>query len=183
LYRFIEDKVVNRFIVLNKDASYWINKLNLHKHPEGGYFFRTYESGKFVDLPEYNGSRHTCTAIYYLLVRDEFSSFHRLKSDELWHFYTGSSLTLYIIETDGRLNEVILGPDIDNRETFQAVVKSGSWFAASVNDHNSYSLIGCTVSPGFDYRDWELGEMETFIKMYPQHKSIIEKYTRPVSAT
>jgi uncharacterized protein len=81
------------------------------------------------------------------------------------------------------LNEVILGPDIDNKETFQAVVKSGSWFAASINNYNSYSLVGCTVSPGFDYRDWKLGDTEALTKTYPQHKSIIEKYTRHISKT
>jgi predicted cupin superfamily sugar epimerase len=107
-----------------------------------------------------------------------------MKSDELWHFYAGSSLTLHIIERDGKLNKVILGANIDNKEeAFQAVVKSGSWFAASVNDHDSYSLVGCTVSPGFDYNDWKLGDVKTLIKTYPEHKSIIKKYTRSISKT
>ena len=170
-------------MVLKKGAAeYWINKLKLHKHPEGGYFVETYKSEKFVNLHEYDGPRHACTAIYYLLVGDEFSSFHRIKSDELWHFYAGSSLTLYIIGTDGKLNKIRLGTDIDSGETFQGVVKSGSWFAASINDHDSYSLVGCTVSPGFDSRDWELGEFEILNKAYPQHKSIIEKYVKRFSA-
>jgi predicted cupin superfamily sugar epimerase len=164
---------------LNKDAKYWINKLNLQEHPEGGYFVETYKSEKFVNLPEYDGPRHACTAIYYLLVRDQFSSFHRMKSDEIWHFYAGSRLSLHIIETrNRRLQEVKLGADVDNGGLFQTVVKSGYWFAASVDDHDSYSLVGCTVSPGFDYCDWELGDMETLARMYPQHKSIIEKYSR-----
>ena len=164
---------------LNKDAKYWINKLNLQEHPEGGYFVETYKSEKFVNLPEYDGARHACTAIYYLLVRDQFSSFHRMKSDEIWHFYAGSSLSLHIIETRSRrLQEVKLGADVDNGGSFQTVVKSGYWFAASVDDHDSYSLVGCTVSRGFDYCDWELGDMETLARMYPQHKSIIEKYSR-----
>jgi len=168
------------FSALNKDAQHWISKLNLQKHPEGGYFVETYKSEKFVNLPEYNGPRNACSAIYYLLIGDQFSSFHTMKSDELWHFYAGSSLTLHIIERDGRLNEVRLGEDIDNKETFQALVKSGSWFAASINDHNSYSLVGCSVSPGFDYQDWKLGDIKTLAKWYPQHKSTIEKYTRHV---
>jgi predicted cupin superfamily sugar epimerase len=171
------------FLVLKESAEYWINKLKLHKHPEGGYFVETYKSEKCVNLQGYNLSRHACTAIYYLLIGDQFSSFHRMRSDEVWHFYAGNSLTLHIIETDGKLNEVRLGTDIDNGETFQAVVKSGSWFAASVNDHDSYSLVGCTVSPGFEYSDWDLGEMETLNEIYPQYKSIIEKYTRSFSAT
>ena len=157
---------------MNKDAKYWINKLNLQEHPEGGYFVETYKSEKFVNLPEYDGARHACPAIYYLLVRDQFSSFHRMKSDEIWHFYAGSRLSLHIIETrNRRLQEVKLGADVDNGGLFQTVVKSGYWFAASVDDHDSYSLVGCTVSPGFDYCDWELGDMETLTRMYPQHKN------------
>jgi hypothetical protein len=85
---------------------------------------------------------------------------------------------LYIIEPNGRLNEVILGEDIDKGHTFQTAVKSGCYFAASVDEYNSYSLVGCTVSPGFDYQDWKIGDMKTLTKLYPQHKSIIEKYTR-----
>jgi uncharacterized protein len=172
------------YSALNKDAEYWISKLNLQEHPEGGYFVETYRSEKFVNQSDYDGPRHACSAIYYLLVGDQFSSFHIMKSDELWHFYVGSSLTLHIIERDGKLNKAILGANINNKEeVFQAVVKSGSWFAASVNDHDSYSLVGCIVSPGFDYNDWKLGDVKTLTKTYPQHKSIIEKYTRPISKT
>jgi len=153
-------------------------------HPEGGYFVESYRAERRVTLPDYNGPRNTCTAIYYLLEGDQFSSFHTLKSDEIWHFYAGSSLTLHIIERDGMLHEIILGSDIEsNKETFQTVVKAGAWFAASVNDHNSYSLVGCTVSPGYDYRDWKSEGMGILTKKFPQHKSIIEKYTSSDSTT
>ena len=168
---------------MNKEAEYWVNKLRLQKHPEGGYFVETYRSEKVVNLPDYDGSRHACTAIYFLLEGDQFSSFHTMESDELWHFYAGSSLTLHIIRTDGSLIDVRLGTDIDKSETFQTVVKSGSWFAASINNPNSYSLVGCTASPGFDYRDWKLGDVEMLAKRYPQHRSIIEKYTNTFSTT
>lgn len=80
---------------MNKDSAYWISKLNLQKHPEGGYFFESYKSLELVNLPKYRGPRHICTAIYYLLEGNEFSTFHIMKSDELWHFYAGSSLTFY----------------------------------------------------------------------------------------
>jgi predicted cupin superfamily sugar epimerase len=106
-----------------------------------------------------------------------------MKSDELWHFYAGSTLSLHIIRRDGSLIEVRLGTDIDKSETFQTVVKSGSWYAASINNPNSYSLVGCTASPGFDYRDWKLGDVKMLTKMYPQHRSIIEKYTNTFSTT
>jgi uncharacterized protein len=166
---------------LRKTEKYWINKLNLQKHPEGGYFVETYKSGKLLTLPQYNGPRHVCTAIYYLLLGNQFSSFHLMKSDELWHFYTGSSLTLHIIETNGELYEVRLGQNSDKGEKFQTVVESGCWFAASVDDHSSYSLVGCTVSPGFDYQDWKVADVGTLTKLYPNHKSTIEKYTRKSS--
>jgi predicted cupin superfamily sugar epimerase len=166
---------------LNKDAIYWIHKLNLREHPEGGYFTQTYVSDVLITLPEHDGPRFACTAIYYLLVEDQFSSFHIMRSDELWNFYAGSSLTLHIIGTDGELCNVKLGKNIDNEERFQSVVKSGSWLAASVDDVTSYSLVGCIVSPGFNYQDWRLGDVESLVKLFPQHKSTIEKYTRKSS--
>ena len=164
--------------ILNKLAKFWIKKLNLEEHPEGGYFVNTYRSDKIIDFSEYNGARYACTAIYYLLTGNQFSSFHVIKSDEIWHFYSGSSLTLHILDSKGRLNEMVLGPNFNDDERFQVVVKSGCWFAASVNEKKSYSLVGCTVSPGFDYRDWKIGDRKKLTKMYPQHKWIIEKYTK-----
>ena len=129
-------------LVLNQTATYWINKLNLKGHPEGGYFVETYKSEKFINLSEYNGPRRAYTAIYYLLVGNQFSSFHKIKSDEIWHFYAGSSLSLHIIESKEKILHARLGPNIDYGESFQWVVRSGNWFAASVDDHDYYSLVG-----------------------------------------
>lgn len=159
-----------------KDATYWINKLKLQEHPEGGYFIETFRSRRIINLDDYDGNRFTCTAIYYLLLGDKFSAFHRMKSDEIWHFYAGSSLTLYIIHSNGVLDEISLGQNLDKNEMFQHVIESGCWFAAIVNDPYSYSLLGCTVSPGFDYRDWELANIDILLDIYPQHKFIIEKF-------
>jgi predicted cupin superfamily sugar epimerase len=165
---------------LNKYAKFWINKLKLGQHPEGGYFTNTYRSDKIIELCGYNGTRSTCTAIYYLLTGNQFSSFHIMKSDEIWHFYSGSSLTLYIIGSKRRIIRVVLGPNFNEGERFQVVVKAGCWFAVSINKKNSYSLVGCTVSPGFDYKDWKIGNRKRLTEMYPEHKKIIEKFTRPV---
>jgi predicted cupin superfamily sugar epimerase len=165
---------------LNKYAKYWIKKLKLGQHPEGGYFTSTYRSDKIIDLSEYDGRRSACTAIYYLLTGNQFSSFHIMKSDEIWHFYSGSSLKLYIINSKGVLSMVVLGPNFNEGERFQVVVNSGCWFAATVNEKNSYSLVGCTVSPGFDYKDWKIGNRKRLTEMYPEHKKIISKFTRPV---
>lgn len=166
---------------MTKSVDFWIEKLGLSKHPEGGYFVRTYQSCESIEgdhLPErFGGLRPISTAIYYLLPGNEFSRLHRIKSDEVWHFYTGSPLILYILSPVGDLLEVKLGSNPDGGESFQAVVKAGHWFGASVADKRSYSLVGCTVAPGFEYEDFELGKREDLIRQYPQHREMIERLT------
>lgn len=165
--------------MFNVDAI--IQQLNLSPHPEGGYFRETYRSDETIaagHLPNrYNGDRAFSTAIYFLLKGDQFSAFHRLKSDEGWHFYRGSSLTIYCIAPDGSRTDITLGNDIENGETPQAVIKKGTWFAAAVNDTSPYTLVGCTVVPGFDFSDFEMGEREELIKEFPQHAKLIGKLT------
>ena len=165
-----------------KNASYWIEKLGLEKHPEGGYYQETYRCNLEIsheNLPKrYQGSRSCSTAIYFLLEGTDFSALHRLHSDELWHFYAGSSLTVHVIEESGNYNPIKLGGNFEEGEVFQAVVKAGDWFGATVNDPQSYSLVGCTVAPGFDFNDFELGKTQELTKVYPQHQSLIEKMTR-----
>ena len=167
----------------NKKAQYLKERLDLSELPgEGGYYKETYRSDKTIILPsETHGERSISTSIYYLLDGTQFSAFHRLKSDEIWHFYIGSSITLYIINKMENLSEVKLGSNIEKGELFQIQVRAESWFAATVNDISSYALIGCTVSPGFDYLDFELGDRKKLIERYPQHRSIIEKLTTSAS--
>ena len=167
----------------NKKAQYLKERLDLSELPgEGGYYKETYRSDKTIILPsETDGERSISTSIYYLLDGAQFSAFHRLKSDEIWHFYIGSSVTLYIINKMENLSEVKLGSNIEKGELFQIQVRAESWFAATVNDISSYALIGCTVSPGFDYLDFELGDRKKLIERYPQHRSIIEKLTTSAS--
>jgi uncharacterized protein len=160
------------------NALYFIKKLDLREHPEGGYFAEKYRSNIVIKSKGQFEPRSLCSSIYYLLQGFQFSSFHTLKSDEIWHFYSGSSLTLHIIEIGGKSKEVRLGTKLEEGETFQAVVKSNSWFAASVNERRSFSLVGCTVSPGYDIRDWKLGDREKLTKLYPQHAEMIQKFTR-----
>jgi predicted cupin superfamily sugar epimerase len=160
--------------VLNKDAVKLIKRLRLKNHPEGGYFKQTYTADTIVNVVGYDKPRYISTAIYYMLVGDQFSALHRIKSDELWHHYTGGSLTLYAIH-NGKLSKIKMGKS--RGEAPQVAIKANTWFAASLNDKKSYCLLGCTVSPGFDYSDWELGKRNELIKMYPQHRTIIERYT------
>ena len=167
---------------MNEEARYWIEKLNLVKHPEGGYYVRTYFAREWIDrehLPQrFAGSRPFSTAIYYLLPGDDFSAFHRIQSDEMWHFYAGTSLTLHVLETDGRLSRKLLGADVERGESFQQLVEAGCWFAASVRDTTSYSLVGCTVAPGFNYEDFEFAEREALVAQFPEHRELIERFTR-----
>jgi predicted cupin superfamily sugar epimerase len=146
---------------MEKKSSFYIDFLGLKPHPEGGYFREVYRSDEMISadsLPErYNGSRSFATSIYFLLEREQVSKFHRLKSDEIWHFYEGSPVRIYIIDEKKKLSEMILGRNLPNGHSFQLVIKRGCWFAAEVIDKKSFSLFGCSVSPGFDFRDYEEG--------------------------
>lgn len=163
------------------EASVWIRRLGLEPHPEGGYFAESYRSADRLGaeaLPErYAGSRCAATAIYFLLRGNEVSHFHRLRSDEIWHWYTGSSLTLFLLTEDGRLQTIDVGPDFDAGQTYQARVPHGSWFAARIHDPDRFALIGCTVSPGFDFADFELADREALLSRHPQHAVWIERFT------
>ena len=158
----------------------WIKKLNLSPHPEGGYYKEIYRSNEILNqgLPErYTGPRTFGTSIYYLLLSGQFSSIHRLKSDETWHFYYGSPLEIHIIHSDSSYEMIKLGNDVDKGENLQHTVHHGSWFGALPANKNSYSLVGATVSPGFDFEDFELGKREDLITLYPLHEEIIKKLT------
>lgn len=159
-------------------AETWITKLNLSPHPEGGYFREIYRSAEIISkgLPNrYSGGRNFCTSIYYLLMSGQCSSFHKIQSDETWHFYYGSPLELHIIHPNKKHELIFLGHDIENGEILQHTVPHGSWMGATPKEINSYSITGATVSPGFDFNDFELGKRNELIKLYPQHESIINK--------
>lgn len=164
-----------------KSAEYWIEKLKLQPHPEGGYFRETYRSGEIIiknALPErFNGDRVLSTCIYFLLDNEKYSAFHAIQQDEIWHFYEGSALTIHIFNPNGAYTSAKLGRDIEAGESFQAVVRAGSWFAAAVNDTQAFSLVGCSVAPGFDFADFKMADRRHLIKLYPDHRDLIQKYT------
>jgi len=167
---------------MKKDAEYWIRKLDLEPHPEGGYFRQTYRANLVLakeSLPrEFTGARAVSTAIYFLLEGENFSAFHRLLSDELWHFYVGSALVVHVIDEHGRYSEVLVGSDPDRGEAWQAVVKAGCWFASEVKDRKSFALVGCTVAPGFEFADFEMAKRDELVRDYPQHRRVIDRLTR-----
>jgi uncharacterized protein len=168
--------------VENSNAKHWIEKLRLEPHPEGGYFRQTYRSEVMIARealpPRFSGPRAASTAIYFLLEGEHFSAFHRLRSDEVWHFYAGSPLVVEMIEAAGSRSSILLGDDSDAGQMFQAVVRAGCWFASHVADWKGWSLVGCTVAPGFDFADFEMAKQEELVKRYSQHREIITKLTR-----
>lgn len=159
-----------------------VEQLQLKPHPEGGYYVETYRSGETIGhdaLPRrFNGDRNFSTAIYFLLPAGVFSAFHRIKSDECWHFYEGTALHIYVIDEAGNLSVVKLGNNIHAGEKFQAVVPAGCWFASMPATNDGYSLVGCTVAPGFDFADFEMAIAESLSEKYPLHKDIIAKLCR-----
>jgi len=165
----------------NRDARYWIEKLGLEPHPEGGYFRQSYKAELVVPksaLPEgFAGARAASTAIYFLLEGKNFSAFHRLRSDEVWHFYAGDPL-VHGIEPEGKYFSILLGRDLEAGQVLQTVVPAGCWFASHVPDWKSFALVGCTVAPGFEFEDFEMGKREELARAYPQHRDVIERLTR-----
>ena len=107
-----------------------------------------------------------------------FSAFHRIKSDECWHFYAGHPLLIYVIDVDGKLTITTLGDDISQGQLFQYVVPANCWFASSPAKDSSFCFVGCTVSPGFDFADFELADSATLLILYPQHEKIIRELCR-----
>ncbi len=103
---------------------------------------------------------------------------HRLKSDEIWHFYSGSSVRISMIFADGALHQKTLGPHPEEGETFQVVIPRGCWFGAKVPDEKGYVLVGCTVAPGFEFDDFELGKRASLLQQFPQHRALILELTR-----
>jgi uncharacterized protein len=170
----------------SRKSKFWIEKLQLSQHPEGGFYRETYRADLAINFPTKRehpsqndrvASRSISSTIYYLLEGGQKSMFHRMKnSDEIWHFYTGSSLTLYVINKITRsVSKLKLGNEPDKGEQFQILIKQG----AVVNDLTSYALVGCTVSPAFSFADFELADRRRLTMLYPKHKTIIEMLTRP----
>ena len=167
-------------------AKQFVDKFEMQKHPEGGYFKETYRAEEWVQqahLPErFTGDRSFCTAIYFLLEGTQFSAFHRIKSDELWHFYYGTALHIYVIAPDGKFELIKLGSDVIQGEVFQAVVKAGCWFASAsalqMPETDSFSFVGCTVSPGFNFADFELAEPDRLAELFPEQSALIKRFCR-----
>lgn len=153
-----------------------IRRFGLTPHPEGGFFCETYRSDANVHREGSGETRSASTAIYYLLADGAHSAWHRIKSDEVWHFYAGEPLLVHVLDARGRLTSHRLGNPLTHPDTvFQAVVPAGMWFAAECADPTRYALVGCTVAPGFEFSEFELANVDALLNAYPEQKTIIAR--------
>lgn len=164
-----------------KTADYYIAKLGLTQHIEGGAFKEHYRAPLL--LPQsalsalHKGDRSASTAIYFLLRHGEFSAFHLLASDEVLHFYDGEPLQVYEITAAGHMHIHTLGRDLERGERFAITVPGGHWFALRCEVPGAFSLIGCTVAPGFDFADFTLDDRAALLEKFPQHAQLITEMT------
>lgn len=159
-----------------------IKRFHMHPHPEGGYYAEVYKSD--IDIPKsvlpkrFNGARATATHIYFLLENGQHSAFHRIAADEMWHAYAGGPLELMMVDDrhkgEVRTETVRIGNSGSSDESFYWIVPAGVWFAARIPKEVDYSFVGCTVSPGFDFADFELRSQEEMIAAFPEQRSFIE---------
>jgi len=163
----------------NHDAQYYVTKLGLIPHPEGGYYKQTFASEERTSDQElsvnFEGKRKLYTSIIFLMGSQDISHFHRLKSDELWYYHAGSPLTVHIIDENGDYREIKLGLNFEKGEVLQALVPKNSIFGSSVMEEDTFSLVGCMVSPGFEFQDFELFTQKELLSTYPQHEDVIMK--------
>lgn len=164
------------------DPEFWKQHLRLNSHIEGGWYSEVYRSALSFSqsqLPAlFGGDRSACTHIYFLLEKHQFSAFHRIRSDELWHFYSGDPLIVYEIDEYGAMEKHLLGNNPQAGQSPFCVIQAGRWFASKVVAGGEYSLVGCTVAPGFDFADFEMGKKEELVAAFPQHAAIIDALSR-----
>jgi predicted cupin superfamily sugar epimerase len=159
-----------------------IRQLNLKPHPEGGYYSETYRCKETLEpgqLPvRYPSKRSFNTAIYFLLTADSCSRMHRLQTDEIFHFYLGDPVTMLQLYPDGSSKTVMLGSNIISGESPQVIVPKNIWQGSFIAEGGKFALLGTTVSPGFDFEDFEYGGREKLIAEYPAQKDLIVRLTK-----
>jgi len=157
-----------------------IKQLELKPHPEGGFYKEIYRSENFIEPTclhnKFKGKRRFSTSIYYLLREGDFSAFHRITSDELWHHYAGGDITLHLLDQQKGYQTKILGDEIMGNGSYQVIIPANVWFAAQLTTQNSFSLAGCTVSPGFDFDDFELADKDQLLQQFPQYANVISRF-------
>jgi len=165
------------------DAEHIIQRLGLVPlEDEGGFYRETYRSSVNVAVPSGGGSafssRSASTAIYYLLIEGNFSAMHRLRTDEVYHYYCGGPVEMLCLHPTGVCETVLLGRELDNGHRMQVVIPAMTWQGASVVKGGKWCLLGCTVAPGFDVRDRDMATRSTLQVQFPSHAARISELTR-----
>ena len=161
------------------DPQKLVEHFSMSPHPEGGFFAETYRSQGAIPadaLPGFGGTRNFSTGILFLLRRGEYSHLHRLKQDEMWHFYLGAPLRLAIVRPDGTAEEVLLGQDVLNGQYLQYTVPGGCWFGATPAEGSDFALVGCTVAPGFDFADFEMADPDVLGQNFPHAAGLVREF-------
>ena len=150
-------------------AKYFIDTLKLQAHVEGGYYKEIYRN------PLRTGNRSLSTSIYFLLEGEQLSRFHQLTADEIWFFHYGAPLLVHCIDGEGNISLHTLGNDLAAGEHPQLLIPAGTIFASEMSDKNSFALVSCIVSPGFEFDDFKLFKKEELLTRFPQHQAAIER--------
>ena len=157
---------------MNSNIEKIINSLNLKALPEGGWYAETYRSEQVLG----NTERNMLTSIYFLITSENVSRFHKIKSDELWYFHQGSTLTVHTLDENGHTTNK-LGLNLEDGEKPYLLVKANTIFGSSIDSENGYALVSCAVAPGFDFRDFQLFTKEDLLKDFPENEDIIARLT------
>ena len=149
---------------------------------EGGYYVETYRASEKLAgsvLPQrYAETRNISTAILYLLTPETFSAMHRLKSDEVFHFYLGDPVTMLLLGPEDNSQIVTLGQDILNGQKLQQTIPAGTWQGCCLKDGGNFALMGTTVAPGFEFEDYEQADKKELLEKYPEQKDLVLRLTR-----
>jgi uncharacterized protein len=164
------------------DAQQVIEALGLTPLPEeGGYYKETYRAGGAIPahvLKPHEGDRNYSTAIYYVVTPTEFSALHKLPQDEIFHFYAGDPVEMIQIDTQGQYKQIIIGPHVLQGQQPQVVAPGNTWQGTRLVEGGQWALLGCTVAPGFDFKDFHISSRQELIAQYPQHAAPITRFTR-----
>lgn len=159
-----------------QNASYWINQLSMQPHPEGGYYKEVFRSRQEVSRIGSTDVKQACTSIYYLLEGNDYSGFHRIKSDEIWYFHKGMPLNIHIINAVGS-HEVWELSDMASGN-LSLVVPAGLWFAAEIPSKQGYTLVSCAVAPGFEFSEFEMADRKALQNLYPAYEGLFAEFCR-----
>jgi predicted cupin superfamily sugar epimerase len=159
-----------------RTAAQWITTLNLQPHPEGGFYREVFRSEQSVRRENSAETKQACTSIYYLLEGNDFSGFHRLKSDELWYFHKGSPLLIHVINEQGEYST----HELSDTETgsLSVAIKANLWFASEIPSKTDFALVSCAVAPGFDFSEFEMAKKAQMTTQYPQHSALLNRMCR-----